>query len=85
MAEPMNARSFPFANPAPYEPPAEYAELRAAHPFIPILLPTGHLGWAAASYEAVRSVCSDERFSKHAVTREGAPRLLPIARGSKSM
>jgi cytochrome P450 len=39
----------------------------------------------AYSYDAVRAVAVDPRFSKHAVTAPDAPRLLPIARGSQSM
>src|ERR1700677_940085 len=79
------ARPFPFVTPDPSQPPAEYGELRADHPLIPVVLPTGHHGWVAVSYAAVRQVCTDERFSKNAVTRPDAPKLLPIARGSKSI
>lgn len=77
--------AFPFPNPVPYEPAAEYTALRARGPLARVTLPTGHLAWVAYGYEAVRAIAVDDRFSKHAVTRPDAPRLLPIARGSQSM
>ncbi|MFE0155609.1 cytochrome P450 [Nonomuraea sp. NPDC059007] len=36
-------------------------------------------------HEHVRKVLSDQRFSREAITLPGAPRLLPIARDSKSI
>lgn len=79
------APAFPFPNPVPYEPAAEYAALRQGGPLARVTLPTGHLAWVAYGYEAVRAIAVDDRFSKYAVTRPGAPALLPIAKGSQSM
>jgi len=85
MTETVPAPSFPFANPVPYEPASEYTELRKDGPLARVTLPTGHLAWVAYGYEAVRAIAVDDRFSKYAVTQPGAPRLLPIAKGSQSM
>jgi cytochrome P450 len=79
------ARRFPFANPSPAEPPAEYAQLRETAPVSRVVLPTGHIGWVVTGHAEVKAVCTDARFSKQAVTAPDAPRLLPVARGSKSL
>jgi cytochrome P450 len=78
-------RRFPFATSSPAEPPAVYAELRETAPVSRVLLPTGHVGWVATGHAEVRTVCTDARFSKQAVTAPDAPRLLPVARGSRSL
>jgi cytochrome P450 len=78
-------RPFPFPVTDPLEPPAEYAKLRGAEPIAEITLPTGDTAWLVTRYEDVRSVLSDARFSREAITAPGAPRLLPIAAGSKSI
>jgi cytochrome P450 len=77
--------AFPFQVADPLEPPAEYAKLRAAEPVAEITLPSGDKAWLITRYEDVRQVLSDARFSREAITAPGAPRLLPIARGSKSI
>ncbi len=76
---------FPFPVPDPCQPPGQYAELRATAPVAPVRLPTGHVAWLVTRYEDVRSLLADTRFSRAATTEPGAPRLLPIARGSKSL
>jgi cytochrome P450 len=76
---------FPFTTSNPFHPPAEHARLRESEPVARVRLPTGHLAWVVTRYADVRQVCSDQRFSKEAITRPGAPRLMPIQRGSKSL
>lgn len=70
--------SFPFASPAPYEPPTEYAKLRADEPVVRVVLPTGDHAWLVSRYEDVRTVLADSRFSRAATTRPGAARLRPL-------
>jgi cytochrome P450 len=77
--------AFPFPGKDPLEPPAEYAGLRAGEPVARVTLPSGDPAWLVSRYEDVRRILSDPRFSREAITAPGAPRLLPIARGSKSV
>ncbi|MEV0625229.1 cytochrome P450 [Nonomuraea wenchangensis] len=80
------ARSFPFTPADPLEPPQEYAELRRDEPVARVRLPSGDLAWLVSRYESVRQVLADDaRFSREAITAPGAPRVLPIAEGSKSI
>ncbi|GAA0526064.1 cytochrome P450 [Paractinoplanes ferrugineus] len=77
--------SFPFRSGDPLQPPAEYARLRAEGPLTRVTLPTGDPAWLVTRHAEVRAVLSDARFSREAITAPGAPRLLPIAQGSKSI
>ncbi|MFE3140613.1 cytochrome P450 [Streptomyces scopuliridis] len=78
-------RTFPLPAPDPLEPAPDYAELRKSEPVAPLTLPTGHRAWVISRYDDVRLVMADPRFSKAALTAPDAPRLLPIAKGSKSL
>ncbi|MER6666873.1 cytochrome P450 [Amycolatopsis japonica] len=80
-----DAPSFPFTTTDPIEPPAEYAKLLRDAPVSKVVIPTGDLVWLVTRHEDVRLVLSDTRFSREAITAPGAPRLLPIAQGSKSI
>ncbi|WP_306212588.1 cytochrome P450 [Actinoplanes sp. RD1] len=84
-AQPVRAAGFPFSSADPLEPPAEYARLRAREPLTRVTLPTGDLAWLVTRHADVRMVLTDPRFSREAITAPGAPRLLPIAQGSKSI
>jgi cytochrome P450 len=77
--------SFPFLVTDPVEPPAEYAKLLRDEPVSRVVIPSGDEVWLVTRYEDVRKVLSDTRFSREAITAPGAPRLLPIAQGSKSI
>jgi len=78
--------AFPFTAPDPLEPPQEYAALRRERPVSRVRLPSGDLAWLVSRYETVRQVLADDsRFSRQAITAPGAPRVLPIAQGSKSI
>ncbi|HEY4021009.1 MAG TPA: cytochrome P450 [Pseudonocardiaceae bacterium] len=85
MSEPDTVRAFPFAATDPIEPPAEYAKLLRDEPVSRVRIPTGDLVWLVTRHEDVRRVLSDTTFSREAITAPGAPRLLPIAQGSKSI
>jgi cytochrome P450 len=78
-------RTFPLPAPDPLEPAPEFAKLRESEPVAPLTLPTGHRAWVVTHYEDVRHVLADPRFSKEALTAPDAPRLLPVAKGSKSI
>jgi cytochrome P450 len=76
---------FPFPAVNRFDPPPEHAVLRAGEPIAQVELPTGHTAWVVSRYAHVKLVCTDPRFSKEAITRPDAPRLMPIQRGSKSL
>ncbi|TCO59774.1 cytochrome P450 [Actinocrispum wychmicini] len=85
MTTEAETRSFPFSWTNLGDPAPEYAELREREPVAPIVLPTGHRGWVVSRYETVRFVVSDLRFSKEAATLPGAPLLVPVFEGLRSM
>ncbi|CAM3691784.1 cytochrome P450 [Kibdelosporangium persicum] len=66
-------------------PPDEYALLRKERPLCRASLPNEHSVWLVTRYADVRQVLADPRFSREAITRPDAPRLLPVAAGSKSI
>ena len=50
----------------PFDPPAEFAALRAEHPIIRWTFPDGHDGWLVTSHELARAVLADNRLSRRA-------------------
>ncbi|MFI9256698.1 cytochrome P450 [Streptomyces sioyaensis] len=77
--------TFPFIQADPLDPPERYAALLRDEPVAQVALPTGDLVWLVSRHEDVRRVLADQRFSRQAITAPGAPRLLPLAEGSKSI
>jgi cytochrome P450 len=53
----------PWARTDKFDPPAIFDELRAERPLARMVYPDGHVGWIVSSYELVREVLSDPRFS----------------------
>ena len=60
------ALNFPFTNPAPLEPPPEWAELRRNCPVAPVTLPSGDSAMLVTRYADVKQVLSDPRFPRAA-------------------
>jgi cytochrome P450 len=52
-----------------------YAELRATEPVSRVVLPSGHEAWLVSRYDDVRTVLSDQRFSRY-LLYPGAPCLI---------
>jgi cytochrome P450 len=79
------ARTYPFAQRCPFDPPEEFAWLRTNAPVSPVSLPNGAQGWLVTRYDDVRTVLTDERFSRRPV-REAAVRRadVPAQRSSTS-
>ncbi|MFL6124535.1 cytochrome P450 [Actinophytocola sp.] len=53
----------PWARIDKFDPPSVFATLREERPLARMVYPDGHVGWIASSYELVREVLSDPRFS----------------------
>lgn len=53
----------PWARTDKFDPPAIFDSLRAQRPLAKMVYPDGHVGWIVSSYELVREVLSDLRFS----------------------
>lgn len=47
----------------PFDPPAEYAGLRADHPVVQVRVPTGQVAWLVTRYGDVRRLLTDPRIS----------------------
>jgi cytochrome P450 len=60
-----DAMSFevPWARTDKFDPPAIFAKLREESPLARMVYPDGHVGWIVSSYDLVREVLSDNRFS----------------------
>src|SRR2546429_354394 len=74
----MTAATEPIAYPvrrtSTFDPPPELAALRSEHPVTRLRYPDGALGWLVTSYDLVRAVLSDQRFSSSRL-----PGVFPIA------
>lgn len=53
----------PWARTDKFDPPSVFDELRAERSLAKMVYPDGHVGWIVSSYELVREVLSDPRFS----------------------
>ncbi|WP_320065550.1 cytochrome P450 [Micromonospora sp. RTGN7] len=53
----------PWARIDKFDPPAVFASLREERPLAKMVFPDGHVGWIVSSYDLVREVLSDLRFS----------------------
>ncbi|GGK78018.1 cytochrome P450 [Mangrovihabitans endophyticus] len=69
---------FPFANPAPLQPPTEWAQLRQRCPVATVTLPSGDPTMLVTRHADVKQVLSDPRFPRSAAD---AARLSDTATG----
>jgi cytochrome P450 len=76
---------FPFTAPNPFEPPPEYAALRASQPVVQVALPGGACAWLVTRHEDNRALLADARLSRAATAAAGAPRLQPIPPDPRSL
>ncbi|CQR60498.1 cytochrome P450 [Streptomyces leeuwenhoekii] len=53
----------PWARTDKFDPPEVFRTLREERPLARMVYPDGHVGWIVSSYELVREVLSDPRFS----------------------
>lgn len=71
-------RPFPFFGPTPLDPPPVYRELQLDEPVSPVILPSGDEAWLVTRHRDVEGVLRDERMSRQALTRPGAPAVVPV-------
>ncbi|GAA2939166.1 cytochrome P450 [Streptomyces enissocaesilis] len=76
---------YPFTRPSALEPCPHYAKMRAGVPVGQVRMPSGDLAHLVTTYEDVKTVLSDPRFSREATTRPGAPRLGPAPQNFRSL
>jgi cytochrome P450 len=69
----------PTNRPNPFDPPEDYRTLRENEPISRMILADGSLGWMVTSYELVRLVMADSRFSADARKTTSPHRILPEA------
>lgn len=75
MAAEDTALAFPFRSAAQIGVPAEFSELRDQAPISQVVLPTGDSAWLVTRYADIRQMLADQRFSRAAAERPGAPRV----------
>jgi cytochrome P450 len=63
----------------PFDPPPQFARLRAEQPVVHVLMKNGHEAWLVTRYEDVRTVLRDARFSANH-DRPGFPQMGPVDR-----
>lgn len=80
-AEAPTAPAFPFPPRPPFELPEEFARRRREAPVAPVTLQGGRIGWLVTRYDDVRTVLSDERFSREPVRKDANRRNAPAGGG----
>ncbi|WP_197319047.1 cytochrome P450 [Saccharomonospora sp. NB11] len=75
MADSESVLDYPLPNPAPLEPPEEWARLRQECPVARIKLPSGDEATLVTRYDDVKKVLADPRFTRQLDTGAGAARI----------
>ncbi|MDX3113363.1 cytochrome P450 [Streptomyces scabiei] len=77
--------AYPFERPSALEPCPHYKRLRETQPVADIRMPSGDHALLVTDYESVRTVLSDDRFSRAATARPGAPRIGTEPQNAKNL
>ncbi|GEM46878.1 cytochrome P450 [Deinococcus cellulosilyticus] len=70
-----NTPEMPSVRPCPFDPPAEYRNIRAEAPVAQFRTPRGNLAWLITRFDDIKQVLTDPRFSSDP-TRPGFPSYL---------
>jgi cytochrome P450 len=73
----IEATPLPTMRPTPFDPPEDYRQLREDQPVSRLAMPDGSLGWLVTSYELVRFVMADPRFSSRRENLTDPLRVIP--------
>ncbi|GAA3434321.1 cytochrome P450 [Kutzneria kofuensis] len=73
----IEATPLPTTRPTPFDPPEDYRKLREDQPVSRLAMPDGSLGWLVTSYELVRFVMADPRFSSRPINITNPLRVIP--------
>lgn len=76
---------YPFERPSAMEPCPVYKKLRDTCPVSQVKMPSGDHAFLVTTYDEVRTVLSDLRFSRAATLEDGAPRLAAAPQKFKSL
>ncbi|MEU7768843.1 cytochrome P450 [Nocardia sp. NPDC049190] len=68
---------FPFTSQSGLDIEPEYAHLRVSSPVVPVRLPEG-TAWLVTRYADVRSIMTDNRFSRALACAPGMPRITTV-------
>jgi cytochrome P450 len=73
----IEATPLPRTRPTPFDPPEDYRTLRENQPVSRLAMPDGSRGWLVTSYEHVRFVMADPRFSSRPRNFRDPMRVVP--------
>ncbi|MGW0576093.1 cytochrome P450 [Streptomyces sp. NPDC002920] len=83
--EETDVRPYPFDRPSAMQPCPVYKNLRETCPVSRVRMPSGDNAFLVTTYDEVRTVLSDQRFSRAATLEDGAPRLAAAPQKFKSL
>jgi len=72
--------SLPLRRSSPFDPPAEYRQLREQEPVSRLAFPDGKVGWLLTRHQDVRALLADDRFSSDRQRVSSPVRRFPIRR-----
>jgi cytochrome P450 len=70
----------PLRRSSPFDPPAEYRQLREQQPVSRLAFPDGKVGWLLTRHQDVRALLADDRFSSDRRRVSSPVRRFPIRR-----
>ncbi|MFI6345335.1 cytochrome P450 [Streptomyces sp. NPDC050560] len=85
MTTQQEPRTFPFSQAHALDLDPQLAELRRLEPVSRVRLPYGGDGWLVTRHAEVRTVLSDQRFSRAATRNRDYPRVMPARNEDNSL
>jgi cytochrome P450 RapN len=76
---------YPFSEAQRLELDPEYGRLRDTGELARVLMPYGGEAWMATSYEDVKTVLADPRFSRAATLGADVPRMIPVIQNDSNL